>query len=665
MSKRKHNQRKQRRGPPANRQLSSLGDVRRQQDRLAQAERMGQRGDWEGARDLLLELDRRRPGQLSVLSLLSQACLELQDRDACEAVCRRAVKANPNQPDAHLMLAGAQLSNFHPALARRTFRGFLRQWPDDPRSADVRKTLAEIETALEQSLIRVDFPTDDPFDLAASNEEVLAYLAQGQFAAARDAAERLLQSYPRFLPAWNNLSEAQFRLGQGEQAIASARRALEIEPENCHALGNLTRYLCLWGRMDEAREAAQRLKRIESNRADLPVKQAEALSLLGDDEGVCQVFQRHSEAAHELLPKDNALLHHLAAVASARLGRGTDAVRLWNESLRLQPHFALAQENLADHRRPVGKRHGPWAFEITHWVPHGTFRALFERVGPAAGRLAKQSATQETRRFLDQHPEVARLLPLLFERGSPDAAAFAVKLAAIVKTPETLEPLRTFAFGQRGSDKLRLEAVQVLMDAEVIPPGEVRLWAQGEWRDVVLTSFELSDEPVGRHTPRVQRLVEESHEFLMRGDFRRAKPLLEEALAIEPDSPVILNNLISALQLEGRKHEVEQMICDLHQRFPNYFFGRVNMANICIQRREYERARELLAPLLRQRRLHVSEFSALCMSHIQLFLAQGKRDGARTWLQMWERGSPDDPRLPEWRGRIERSRWSIFGKFFR
>lgn len=663
MAKRKP--KKQHRGRHAGQRLSFPAEVRREGDRRAQAERLAQRGDWAGARDFLLELDRRRPGHLDVLISLSQAYVELQDFSACESVCRRILKLSPNDRDAYLMLAGLQMTNFHPALARRTFRSFLNRWPDDPQADDVRKTVAQVETALERSLVKVEFPVDDLFELAASNEEVLALLAQGQFAQARDAAERLLRAYPRFLPALNNLSEAWLRDGQGEQAIATAQRALEIEPENCHALANLVRYLCLWARLDEARQVAQRLKTVESDRADLALKQAEAFSMLGDDEGICSAFERHLKTGHELLPADDALLHHLAAAASARMGREADAVRLWQESLKLQPGFTLAKENLADHRRPPGERHGPWAFGMAHWIPHGTLRLYKNQLGPSAHRGSNRAVVEQTRKFLGRHAELVRLLPALFDRGDPDAAAFAVKLSSIAKTPETLEPLRVFALGQHGADALRMEAIQTLMRAEAIPPGEIRVWAQGKWRDVLLTSFDIYLEPAGRLTPRAQKLMNEAHALLMRGDGSAAKPLLEEALTIEPDAPSLHNNLMTALQLEGRDREAEQMIYDIHERFPDYFFGRVNMANVCITRGEYERAREFLSPLLRQHRMHVSEHSALCMSYVHLFMAQGKRDAARTWLEMWERTSPDDPQLPAWREEIDRSKRSIFGNWFR
>jgi len=665
MSKRKPKKRKQQLGRPVVRRSSTPANVEREHDRRAQAERLARQGDWAGARDALLELDRRRPGQLDVLNALSRAYIALQDFNACESVCRRILKLRPNDPDSYLMLAGAQMTNIHPALARQTFRRFLERWPDDPQAEEVRKTVADIEAALEGSLMKVEFPVDDVFELAASNEEVLALLGQGQFAPARETAERLLRRYPRFVPALNNQSEAWFRDGQGEQAIATARRALEVKPENCHALGNLARYLCVGGRMDEARQVAQRLKTIDSDHADLPLKQAEALSMLGEDEGVCSVFERHLRTGHVLLPADDALLHHLAAVASARLGRDADAVRLWQESLKLRPGFALARENLADHRRPPGERHGPWPFDITHWIPHGTLRVLMRQIGPAAERATNRSVIQQTRKFLERHSEVVRILPLLFDRGGPDAAAFAIKLSAIAKTPETLEPLHVFAFGQRGADALRMEAVEVLLDSEFMPPGEVRLWIGGKWRDILLTSYELYREPARRLTPPAQRLLQEAHVLLARGEGSAAKPLLEEALAIEPNSPILHNNLMTALHLEGRNREAEQMIYDIHERFPDYFFGRINMANDCVAHGEYDRAKEFLGSLMRQRRMHVSEFSALCMSHVHLFLAQGKRDEARTWLEMWERGFPDDPQLPAWRENVEQSRWSIFGKPFR
>ena len=54
-----------------------------------------------------------------------------------------------------------------------------------------------------------------------------------------------------------------------------------------------------------------------------------------------------------------------------------------------------------------------------------------------------------------------------------------------------------------------------------------------------------------------------------------------------------------------------------------------------------------------RKRLHHDELIAICEANIHLYLAQGKPDNARGWLTMWEQVDPENPKLEEWRLRLE------------
>jgi hypothetical protein len=65
----------------------------------------------------------------------------------------------------------------------------------------------------------------------------------------------------------------------------------------------------------------------------------------------------------------------------------------------------------------------------------------------------------------------------------------------------------------------------------------------------------------------------------------------------------------------------------------------------------------LLEPLLKIRRLHFTEFAALCAAEVQVALAEGNQEAARGWLGLWERGYPDHPQLPILRDRVRKRGW--------
>ena len=77
------------------------------------------------------------------------------------------------------------------------------------------------------------------------------------------------------------------------------------------------------------------------------------------------------------------------------------------------------------------------------------------------------------------------------------------------------------------------------------------------------------------------------------------------------------------------------------------------LARILVREKRIEEAKDLLAPLLRLTELHITEFRALATAQIELALADGNPDSARSWLEMWRQIEEDNPELIEWKIRID------------
>ena len=90
-----------------------------------------------------------------------------------------------------------------------------------------------------------------------------------------------------------------------------------------------------------------------------------------------------------------------------------------------------------------------------------------------------------------------------------------------------------------------------------------------------------------------------------------------------------------------------------YERFPDYLFARVKMARYAIQDGRFEDAAELLEPVVRRDRLHISEFRALADAEIALATAQGNEEAARSWLEMWAEMEEGHPGIAHWRSRLE------------
>src|SRR5262249_5004570 len=457
--------------------------------------------------------------------------------------------------------------------------------------------------------------------------------------------------------------ECFFREGQHDQAIATAQRVLAFAPENHHALSNLVRYHFLMGRTAEVPAWLDRLKAVPATEGDVWVKKPEALSYLGDDQGVLEVVRGREQAGGEQAPYLEAFLYHLAAVAAYRLGQEDEARGYWKQALKQVRGVGPAQANPDDLDRPVAGRHAPWAFGFSNWVTEKTMRDIDDFVRTVSRKGENQPAQPVTQSFLRTHPALVHLLPILFDRGDPVGREFALRFALAAQAPEVLSILKDFALSQRGPDQMRMQAGQTAYQAGLFPPGPVRLWIEGEWKDILMMGFEISFEPTRVHSKVVENLAADASEALNQGDANRGEELLKKALELEPDAPDLLNNLAVAYQLQGQVDRGEEMIRDLHQRYPDYFFGRVSVARLAIREKDLDKARTLLDPLLRQKRMHITEFVGLAQAEIEYHVAQGQWEGARGWLKMWEDVDPDHPGLPQWRRRLQPGLWDRLTKW--
>lgn len=626
---------------------------RRLLEGLLEADRLMRKKRWIEALNLLKDLNRRYRRRPEVLTNLVNAYYELDDIVNYQHACEQLLQVDPHNGDAALGLAGAYMSNLHPVLALRAFRHFLQRWPDHARAADVRETVADLEKRMPEFFADIGVSDDATgWRIALQHEEMQVYLEKGQFQQVRRAAEAILRHDPQFAPAINNLSLAHWAEGRLDKAVEAAQRALEFEPDNIHALSNTIHFMCISGRSDEALPYAERLKASTAPAWDRWLKKAEGLSFIGDDEGVLDVFHQ-AEQTDEVTPgQHSAFLAHLAAVAALRLGREEDARRYWKQALKYQSGFDLARENLADLNRPVGERNVPWPFPLSHWISPKVLQDLLRFTESTARSGNEDKMRNAGRRFLRKYPEVVGVMPMLLERGDDQTREFAILLADTAHTPEILEALKDFVLSQHGSDQLRNRAARIVSEAGLLPSGPTRLWMDGEWQELLFLGFEVYSEPERKHAPQVEKWAREATLALHESDWSRAEQLLNQALAIEPDAPDLLNNRAIAYSLQGRDDEAEALIRQIHERHPDYLFARIGLAQRHIARGEFKEAHDLLDPLLHRKRLHYSEFDTLCGATIQLYLAEGNRDAARSWFDLWESTDPENPKLELFRRRV-------------
>ena len=60
---------------------------------------------------------------------------------------------------------------------------------------------------------------------------------------------------------------------------------------------------------------------------------------------------------------------------------------------------------------------------------------------------------------------------------------------------------------------------------------------------------------------------------------------------------------------------------------------------------DLEKAHVMLNGLMQRKKLHTSEFAALCRAQIHVLLAEKNPEAAHLWLDLWEKIDPEDEML--------------------
>lgn len=626
---------------------------RRLREGLQEADSLLERDKPQQALELLSELNKSFPRQSDVLGLMANANLDMDNQHGYLHAIHELHELTPNQAEVKLGLAGAYLSNGYPALALQTFRQFLKRWSHDERASDVEKTIPQLEYVLRELLNNLGDSLETGFEFACQHEEVRLLMESGNYTRCRQLAKKLLQQRPNLVPILNNLSQVDWLEGDLPKAIETSRKVLEIDPQNVHALSNLTRYLFMQGKKDEAWEFAKRLKDSSADAAERWVKMGEALSFIGDDEGLLSLFEQ-AKNVNELEQWNENLWHWCAAV-EYRKGNIPIAHKHWQTCLKLAPYFSLASRNLEELKKPQHERACPQIFPLEMWITRKTLESLKSVTQRAARQYNDDMFRARIAEQIERHPELIHFVPAALANGDEQCKEFAINFADMSAHPAFLDSLKEFSLGQDGSDSLRMEAAQLLTKYGIFKSGDtIDLWVEGESRPLMMLGFQISYDAQDRPKlkPAAQRLMEQAIYALRDEDGAKAEIHLRKALEIQKDEPGLFNNLAVALSMQGKHDEASAIADEIPARFPNYFFGQVITVRKAIQANDLKTAQSVLDKMMQKQELHVTEFGALCGCQIDYMIEADKPEGVISWFEMWEQGYPDDPTLKNYEHKI-------------
>ena len=614
------------------------------------------RKEWDEARGQLHDLHSRYPTNENVLRELVNLAFDTGDLHSYLIYVRKLVPLAKSDGDMALGLAGGYAANTYPFAAYYYKQEFLRRFPDHQRAEEVRGLLAQDRELLDRLSPALGVEGEAGYELGYQHDLLRAEVELGDDAVALKLGRQILEEYPNFTPAFNNLSQLEFRMGNSETAIKYARHVLDIAPDNFQASANLTRYLYLLGHVEEATSQSNHLDSLQSTMAEFWTKKAETFTYLGQHARVDAVVREVEEYPELSQFPGMALLYHLGGVAALNMGDEKLARSRWEEALKDQPTLDLARENLDDLNQPESERHGPWPFTTQQWLPttlFGDLKAIWAQ--QAKGRKTEQQIEHGVKKaiqgYFDDHPGLMGIFASLLAYGGEAGRDMVFNVAKTSEYPPLFEKVYAHALAQDGPDSSRLQATELLRQFGHMPTGTTRMWLQGKWHETLLFNFVVGEESEASYpmTSREARdAYVDAHELLRDENYSGARTLLERANKLQPDHPIILNNLAQCLERLGDQDAANTMVASVIKNCPDYLFGQISIINQLINNAELKQAQETLTPLLNRAKLHYSEFSAVADAQVRILVLRDEINGAKMWLDTWRKILPDEPKVDAW-----------------
>jgi tetratricopeptide (TPR) repeat protein len=153
----------------------------------------------------------------------------------------------------------------------------------------------------------------------------------------------IVEQYPSFTAARNNLGLAYFYNGHHEKSLQTILEVLAIEPGNIHAICNLAIVCHHLGLQEQVEELRTSLKKTIPFTDEHLFKLATTLGYLGEHGLAYRHFLRIRKQAKTDV---EASLVHFMGVAAFNSGRFEEAGALWKQVLKLDPDAILARRYL-------------------------------------------------------------------------------------------------------------------------------------------------------------------------------------------------------------------------------------------------------------------------------------------------------------------------------
>lgn len=511
-------------------------------------------------------------------------------------------------------------------------------------NVDIDGRIAKMRTAIMEQLEsneKKNAASEKP--ITVSHQELAIFdrgrilVTYGEYAEGRTHLTQIIKAHPEWIPPRNNLALGYFMQGDYDKAQSVIEENLTIEPRDYFALCMRIQFVMRRGQFEEAHTLADALLQDEPKDQFSTHKLIETLAHLERYEDIVARYEQIDPDHLFEHDPDSIQTRHLAAVAYVHSGQPDKARAEWKKIPRHSHLKAIANANLSDLKKPVGEQNGAWPFDLQYWILPDWLEQLYRALEIGAKRDDKQTAGL-LEKLTNRLPYLLTACQILLRCGSPDGREFVLHMAQFIPVPGLVD----FALGQMGTDAQRIKAAQFASQHDLIKKGQtLPVYVKGKQTEIISLNFEIYSGTIQKdYNKTIMALLAEIHETLMRGRFKSALEAVDEALAKYDHVPSFWNYKQVALTQLNRQEEAKQNLEAMLQRFPDYFFARIEKANLLNQEGQLDEAQDILSDLMQADRLHTSEFVALASIQIQVLMARGETEGAKQWLTLWQDAVP-------------------------
>ncbi len=291
------------------------------------------------------------------------------------------------------------------------------------------------------------------------HDRARALLEEGRFSEAVRVLKKIVDRYPDFLAARNNLALAYYYMGRFEKAMQIIKDVLDIEIGNLHALCNLAIFYQHSGVLSEAGELMDVLRKTVPFHHEHVFKLATTMGILGEHRLAYQHFKR---LIGNLEFQDDPCLYHYTAVSAANMGRFSEARRYWKraESLDDQTEVARFYLNVLDELEQ-GKPADEAVFQYHYHLP---FEEQF--------RMIEQTKGAALPEHIQKDPLVRSSFFWALRHGDRETKLQVIQAFSYIADKEVELALRDFIAEAGQEDELKRIAIFVLRSMNVDEPLE-------------------------------------------------------------------------------------------------------------------------------------------------------------------------------------------------